>query len=233
MEAPLLADCAPSLRLALYSDQVIAANGRLDMEVLRLLEGSARRIGYLTSAPDPARRFFAAKQSYYARYGAIDLVYFDPENLGSSGALDELLGCDALHLAGGDTRGFLGRLNRAGLVSPLRDYARSGKPLIGTSAGAILMTPSIALNALFEGAGPADSPDQAALDLLPFEFFPHLQAYPAHLEALTAYSLENGGRPIFGCPDGDGILVENGAARAIGAIVEIRDGAVNPRRQLD
>jgi hypothetical protein len=35
---------------------VIAANRKLDLEVLRLLDGTARRIGYLTSAPDPARR---------------------------------------------------------------------------------------------------------------------------------------------------------------------------------
>lgn len=225
MEAPPLADCSPSLRLALYSDQVIAANRKLDLEVLRLIEVPAR-IGYLTSAPDPARRFFAAKQAYYAQLGAIDLVYFDPEEIEAAGALDALLACDAIHLTGGDTRGFLVRLKRAGLIAPLRDYALGGRPLIGTSAGAILMTPGIAVNALFEGASPADSPDQAALDLVPFEFFPHLQAYPGQLQALTRYSRGNGGRAIFACPDGDGILVENGAARAFGAVVEVRDGEV-------
>jgi len=229
MDAAPLSDCRSSLRLALYSDQVIAANRKLDREVLRLIEGSARRIGYLTSAPDPARRFFAAKQAYYAQVGAIDLVYFDPEDLTAPGARDALLACDAVHLTGGDTRGYLARLERAALVAPLRAFALSGKPLIGTSAGAILMTPSIAVNALFEAAIPTDSPDQAALDLVPFEFFPHLQAYPGHLQSLTDYSRKNGGRPIFAAPDGDGILVENGVARALGSIVEIRDGAVRAR----
>jgi dipeptidase E len=230
MEAPALADCSPSLRLVLYSDQVIAANRKLDLEVLRLLDGTARRIGYLTSAPDPARRFFAAKQAHYAQVGGIDLIYFDPEDIAAPGALDMLLGCDAIHLTGGDTRGYLARLKRADLVAPLRDYALSGKPLIGTSAGAILMTPSIAVNALFEAATPADSPDQWAFDLVPFEFFPHVQAYPGHLQALSSYSKTNGRRPIFACPDGDGIIVENGVARAMGAIVEIRDGEVKASR---
>jgi dipeptidase E len=225
MEAPALADCPPSLRLVLYSDQVIAANRELDLEVLRMLEGTARRVGYLTSAPDPARRFFAAKQAYYAQYGGVELIYFDPEDC----ARDALLGCDAIQLTGGDTRGYLARLRRADLIAPLRDYALRGKPLIGTSAGAILMTPSIAVNALFEGTTPADSPDQAALDLVPFEFFPHLQAYPAHLQALSSYSRQNGGRPIYASADGDGILVEDGISRAVGAIVEIRDGDVRAR----
>ena len=228
MDAAPLADCPPSLRLVLYSDQVIAANRKLDREVLRLIEGTARRIGYLTSAPDPARRFFAAKQAYYAQVGAIDLIYFDPEDL-TAGAVDALLACDAVHPTGGDTRGYLARLNRAALIVPLRAFALSGKPLIGTSAGAILMTPSIAVDALFAAVIPADTPDQAALGLVPFEFFPHLQAYPGHLQTLTDYSQNNGGRPIFAAPDGDGILVENGVARALGSIVEIRNGAVSAR----
>jgi dipeptidase E len=225
MEAPPLAECPPSLRLVLYSDQVVAANRKLDLEVLRLLANAAPRIGYLSSAPDPARRFFAAKQAYYAQYGAIDLTYFDPEELG---ALDALLACDAIHLTGGDTRGYLARLRRAKLIEPLRQYALSGNLLIGTSAGAILMTPSIAVNALFEVAEPADTSEQAALNLVPFEFFPHLQVDPAYQQSLMHYSRGNGGRSIFACTDGDGIIVEGGKVRAVGAITEIREGTARP-----
>src|SRR4051812_28306699 len=126
MEATLLAPCAPSLRLVLYSDQVIAANRKLDLEVLRLLASSAQRIGYVSSAPDPARRFFTAKQAYYAQYGAIELMYFDSEEFETVRDLGVLLSCDAIHLTGGDTRGYLARLKRAGLIEPLRRYALSG-----------------------------------------------------------------------------------------------------------
>jgi dipeptidase E len=230
MQAAPLAVCHPLLRLVLYSDQVIAANRKLDLEVLRLLGGSSPRIGYLTSAPDPARRFFAAKQAYYAQYGAIDLIYFDPEEVKTRALGDALFACDAIHLTGGDTRGYLARLKRVKLIEPLRQYALSGKLLIGTSAGAILMTPSIALDALFQAAAPVTSPDQRALDLLPFEFFPHLQTDPGHLPALMRYSQENAGRRIFACPDGDGIIVEDGEARAVGTVTEIRDGAVRALR---
>jgi dipeptidase E len=223
-ESTPLAECESSLRLVLYSDQVIAANRKLDLEVLRMLGRSAPRIGYLSSAPDPARRFFDQKKAYYAQYGTIDLIYFEPELLETRTAQEALLACDAIHLTGGDTRGYLARLKRAGLIAPLRQYALSGKLLIGTSAGAILMTPSIAVNGLFEGEMPIDSLDQAALDLVPFEVFPHLQADPTYRPSLIQYSRKNGGRPIFACPDGDGIVVEHGIARALGAIVKICAG---------
>jgi dipeptidase E len=56
------------MRAVLYSDQVIAANRKVDAHLLRLLAKPAPRIGYIPSAPDPEQRFFRDKQSYYAQH---------------------------------------------------------------------------------------------------------------------------------------------------------------------
>jgi dipeptidase E len=221
----------PSIRAVLYSDQVIAANGKVDAHLLRLLAKPSPRIGYIPSAPDPERRFLREKQAYYARYGLTGLGYLEPDDFGASWDEADLRGCDAIHLTGGNTRHYLDRLRQAGLIEMLRRYALYGGLLIGTSAGAILMTPDIAVDALLQGRDPARSIEGSALDLLPFEFFPHLRGDPAYLPALIAYSRSNAGRAILAAADGDGVVVEDGKAMPVGDLLFIRDGQSQPLRE--
>ncbi|MGO7515460.1 hypothetical protein ACC672_36960, partial [Rhizobium ruizarguesonis] len=70
--------------------------------------------------------------------------------------------------------------------------------------GAILMTPTIAVDALFSCGSPDAVQDGAALDLLPFEFFPHLNDDPGYISALLRYS-ETTATPILACRDGSTI----------------------------
>jgi 5'-phosphate synthase pdxT subunit len=51
----------------------------------------------------------------------------------------ELDGLDALVLPGGESTAISKGLERLGLLDPLREFARSGRPLLGTCAGAILL----------------------------------------------------------------------------------------------
>jgi dipeptidase E len=212
------------LKAVLYSDQVVAENDRVDRHLLRLMPARPR-IGYLPSAPDPDRRYFREKVAYYGRYGITDLVYVPLDRPLPRETLDDLLACDAIHLSGGSTRAFLARLRQTEMIEPLRRYAAAGGILVGTSAGAILMTPDIAVDALFQGRPPERSADGAGLSLVPFEFFPHLGADPAHLPALVAYSRQNAG-PILACRDGDGVIVDAGRTICVGDIVLVEDGTV-------
>ena len=127
-----------AITAVLYSDQVIAANEKVDQHLLSLLGPSRRRIGYVASGPDPERRFFSDKRSYYARCG-LELSLF--HDLDIAGDPRELFACDAIHLSGGNTAAFLARLRHSSLLGPLKNWAARGGILIGTSAGAILMTP--------------------------------------------------------------------------------------------
>jgi len=170
-------------------------------------------------------RLLREKRAYYARHGLdIDVVY-DLDRANDQNEIEALPACDAIHLSGGDTVSFLRRLKRSGMLEPLRSWAAAGGILIGTSAGAILMTPTIALHALFDGRRPEEIKDATALDLVPFEFFPHAHAKTGYLTELVSYSARNA-RPIAACPDGDGIVITGGTVECIGDLIWFSDGAI-------
>ena len=51
----------------------------------------------------------------------------------------EIAGCDAVILPGGESTTISKGMDRLELWEPLREFARSGRPLLGTCAGAILL----------------------------------------------------------------------------------------------
>jgi dipeptidase E len=219
------------INAVLYSDQIIPANSKVDLRLLEMIKHRGNRIGYVPSGPDPGGRFFNEKKAYYARYDLQLPIVYDLDQEHGHAELDDLLACDAIHLAGGDTTAFLGRMRRSGMLDILRRWGESGGMLIGTSAGAIVMTPTIAVDALFSGQRPEDVNEGAALDLLPFEFFPHIQAKPSYLAGLLRYSALAAGR-IIACPDGDGVIVTNGKVECIGDPLWISNGSVDRVTQI-
>src|SRR5262245_58988759 len=129
------------MRLAFYSDQVIAANASMDERTLRLIAVKQPRIGYVSSAPDPSRFYFEQKREYYRRLGVELRMYVDSESEDLEEDLQALCQCDAIHLTGGNTFTFLNWLRARSVLPVLRSYAEEDRGvLIGTSAGAILMT---------------------------------------------------------------------------------------------
>ena len=57
-------------RLALYSDQIIPANAKVDQRVMALIGKAHPQIGYIPSAAVPTRKYFVPKQAYYAALDA-------------------------------------------------------------------------------------------------------------------------------------------------------------------
>jgi dipeptidase E len=222
------------INLALYSDQIIPENGRIDARLLAVMQdlGLGSRIGYIPSGPEPSRRFFNERTDYYRTIGLDLCIYFDPDETGGAAGMEALFSCDAIHLPGGNTAGFLARLKRTGLLGGLRDWVLSGGMLIGTSAGAILMTQTIAVDALFSAKDPKDVLDGEALGLLPFEFFPHLNGRTNYLTDLIDYSRDTP-RPIVACNDGEGVIVSNGRIEFIGETLWIADGDVRHARDIE
>ena len=211
--------------LVMYSDQVIPQNRKVDLRLLDLLAGR-KRIGYMPSGPEPDRRYYSERRAYCA---ALDLdlsVFFDIAAVDADGLAD-LLDSDAIHLAGGDTRAFLQLLKAHGLMATLSDWAQKGGLMIGTSAGAILMTTTVAIDAIFTGEDPKAVHDGGALNLVPFEFFPHYDSGRDYLPELLSYSAKTPNL-IAACRDGDGIVVRGGVVECVGDIVWIRNGTVIP-----
>ena len=221
------------INLAFYSDQIVPKNEAVDERLLATMasNGLGRRIGYIPSGPEPDRRFFRERIAYYARYGLELCIFYDLDETHTRGDEAKLFQCDAIHLSGGHTGGFLARLKRSGLSSHLKNWATDGGLLIGTSAGAIILTPTIATDALFVGNAPEDFMEEAALDLVPFEFFPHLGSRPAFLPDLVRYSRYTA-RPIIACNDGDGLVVTNGELECIGQPLWIENGEMQLARNM-
>jgi 5'-phosphate synthase pdxT subunit len=73
---------------------------------------------------------FAAHARMLARVGAASALVRKPA---------DLAGVDALVLPGGESTAMLYGLARDGLEEPVRAFVRSGRPVLGTCAGAILL----------------------------------------------------------------------------------------------
>ncbi len=221
------------LNLAFYSDQIIPENGAIDQKLLVAMtaNGLGRRIGYIPSGPEPDRRFFRDRSAYYARYGLEVCIFYDLDEPHTEDDEKMLFQCDAIHLAGGHTGGFLARLKRSGLITALKTWASAGGLLIGTSAGAIILTPTIATDALFGGNAPEDFVHDTALGLVPFEFFPHLNTSSSYLPDLVRYS-NHIPRPIIACKDGEGLIVTDGKIECIGQPVWVEKGVARLARSM-
>jgi dipeptidase E len=214
-----------SLRLALYSDQVIPANAEVNRRLLRLIGNERPRIGYISSAPDPSRTYFSAKKIYYAALGAELCNYVDSENVTDSDLVAELLQCDAIQLTGGDTYAFLAWLQARDFLPVLRAYANRGGVLIGTSAGSLLMSPNIAIALLSPHPVRSDLANLEALGLVHFHFWPHYQSNQEQDPAAAAFL--SGVPLVYACPDGAGVIVERSCIETIGAVKAFRHGRVD------
>ena len=127
----------------------------------------------MSFGPEPDRRFCTERQAYHEKLDPDLLVFLDIGGPTGPDDLAALLDCPEIHLSGGHTRVFQRLLKENGLLVALADWAQNGGILIGTSAGAILMTPSVALYALLSGKDPKAVRGAEALGLVPCEFFPH------------------------------------------------------------
>jgi dipeptidase E len=102
-------------------------------------------------------------------------------------------------------------------MEPLQEFAARGGVLIGASAGAIIMTPEISATAYCADAPlPGEETDDLfALNLVDFAFFPHINYFPEHETQMVAYSQAHP-YPIYGCANGDGIVVDGEKVEFLG-----------------
>ena len=204
------------LRLALYSDQEIPENAQVDEQMLKLVGVARPRIGYVASQPDPSRFYYDRKRAYYKALGATLAPYVDANTSPEDPSVTELLNCDAIHLSGGNTFTFLAWLRQRGLSERLRNFALSGRVLIGVSAGAILLTPSVITAQLCGDELDSSLNDHCALRLAPFHFWPHYNPELGISPEISAVISRTS--PIYACPDGSGILITGNKMDFVGHV---------------
>jgi dipeptidase E len=221
--------------LVLYSGGQSPSNRLLHGELVRLARQKTDeplRFTYLPFCSDGSQTYFMRSVRRYARYGVGEFCCLAADERPSRAQIREALRAHIVYLAGGNTFYFLRALRRSGLLSFLREYSERGGILAGLSAGAHILTPHIAL-AGARGLDPDPNEvglrDLKALGLAPFEILPHLRGGRACLAALRAYS--RGSRyPIYACPDGSGVVVQDGATRLIGRGIRLFSAGIELRR---
>jgi len=213
------------LRLALYSDQIIPANAAVDRRVLNLIGVRRPRVGYVSSAPDPARSYFIAKLKYYEKLGVELSDYVDEDNAGEVARVAGLLSCDAIHLTGGNTYRFLRWLQATKLLAALREYALGRGVLIGNSAGSLLMARDISIARLSPDDAREAPPSLEALGLVDFQFWPHYE--PGQERNAEAIEFLASAPYVLACPDGSGVIVHDEAIETVGHIKVFRYGKID------
>ena len=109
-------------RLVLYSDQILPDTEPVDRELAALLGKTNPTIGYIPSGPDPQREYYEERRAYYAGLGITMSAFFELREAYDPSQLEALLACDAIHLSGGNTYGFLHWLRERDMLAPLRQY---------------------------------------------------------------------------------------------------------------
>ncbi|GIU20180.1 MULTISPECIES: Type 1 glutamine amidotransferase-like domain-containing protein [unclassified Shewanella] len=177
------------------------------------------KVGYIASQPDAQREYFQQAKVLYQTCGAELSVYLELEAGFSQHALEQLLSCDAIHLSGGDTFRFLKALKSRKLLPVLRQYAINGGALIGVSAGAMIMTASIASAPLCGDTNNCQLEDLSALNLVEFLFAPHIELLTSQEQSLSEsfqQQLAQFTQQICLCPDGAALLSINNELKQLG-----------------
>lgn len=212
-------------RLLLCSDQILGLSDALDDALLAFLEGTSHRIAFFPAATDKNNRYFHKACAHYDHLGIPRPLLCDIDAAFDPKTLQLALECDAIHLGGGDTALFLAALKRNGVLPQLRAFAERGGVLVGISAGAQILTPSIAVCAWLDaphsskknhGRSVMPSPKEAnALGLVSFDFSPHDEGDAAVHARLVAFASQSG-RRVIACHDAEGVAVNGQEVRLIG-----------------
>lgn len=203
--------------LAFHSDQ-LDSNQDLDRRLIQLLDSNEPRFAFVPSAPDTSRQYFADRKAYYAKLGVDLAVYCDLGGEYDESIVDQALSCDAIHLSGGNTFGFLAAIRRRDLGRGLTHYARSGGALIGVSAGAILMTPAIITASLCGDQDCWSTVDTTGLGLVGFDFIPHVSYIGDPQRVVSDYATQHPNRLVVGCSDGEGVLINHNRTEFFGNV---------------
>lgn len=180
------------------------------------IQKRGNKVAYISSEPQEAPReyYLSTIDDYEKISEGVQMDYFDLSEDFSDESLEEMLHYGTIYLSGGNTYIFMNDARKRSLYKILRKHLNNGGLLVGASAGALMMTPTIDL---------ADGFDENMFGLtevkgfafVPFEFFPHYEElYRNHI---VTY-LKSHDSVIYTCKDGDGIFCGDDGVQLFGEV---------------
>lgn len=202
----------------------------MDIDLFNCLKGVHPKITFIPSHFENNGSHYEEFKYRFDRLGNCKHTYLPIDSHVNKNSLLKALDSDLIYLDGGNTYYFLWHLRKSKMLNLLRDYAKEGGILAGTSAGAIILTPNIRS----AGYPEFDKDDnfirlknEASLGLVNFEFFPHFSLQERYIAALKQKS-EEISVPIYAAPDGGGIWVNGKKIIFYDNCFSFFDGKVTP-----
>ena len=198
------------MKLVLYSGYA-EGNDPIDRAALRLTGKKNPRFLFIPSASHVPEFEYEYVKETYGALGVTNIFLLNLDRPYSVSDAERLVkSADIIYLSGGNTFYFLKSIRRHHFDRLLVKFVQDGGVLAGLSAGAIIMTPTIA-----SASYPKFDRDENAvgirnmdaLNLVNFDFFPHYNHEPEYAKELRKQSTLIK-RPIYGVNDGGGIIVE-------------------------
>lgn len=203
------------MKLALISNPATEQGLAAIKDIVNALAARQPTVGYIASQPDPQRTFYQQTRDLYHQTKARLNLYVGLEDEFDQAVVEQLFTCSIIHLSGGETFRFLKWLKIRQLEQRLTDYLHAGGALIGVSAGAMLLTPSIASAALCGDENNVALDDLSALSLVPFHFVPHLPGPGISRDEIINRSAALPDEVLL-CGDNDSLTIINGEMRLHG-----------------
>lgn len=203
-------------RLLLVSSNIAVPH--LATAARNLARGAARAAVVTTAEPklkERNRNALLARETLLA-VGLAEVKFFDFDTHPSEG----LAAFDLVYLAGGNPYYLLQRVRETEADSVLEEMISAGRPVIGSSAGALLLGRSLNVVPVFDTSVPdLGCKNPTALGLVPFTVLPHTNRwkarfadYAARLDAARALCRSE----IAEIADDEGLLVEGDSVTRIG-----------------
>ncbi len=155
------------MRLLLLSNSTSHGQGYLDHAMPEVTDffGTVKRILFVPYALFDVEAYTAKARERFAAAG-IEVEGLVP---GTEG-LKQMERAEGIFVGGGNTFRLLDRLQRSGLLEPIRDRVERGMPYMGASAGSNLACPTIKTT---NDMPIIEPPSFGALGLIPFQINPH------------------------------------------------------------
>jgi dipeptidase E len=207
------------MSLVFYSGGFASENEKIDRTLLDICKNKENiQITFIPSCSFFADNEFQDFIKQYKKINIKKIIKFQVDQFYSETLKKAVLKSDIIHLGGGNTYYFLKHLRKSSFLNELKKWNKNGGILTGLSAGAIIMTKTIE-TAGFPSFDKDDNDEEITnlkgMELVDFEFFPHYKNSKRYDTELVNYS-KTTKLPIYACPDGSGIILDDNELRFMG-----------------
>ncbi|MBC7714770.1 MAG: Type 1 glutamine amidotransferase-like domain-containing protein [Rhizobacter sp.] len=199
------------MKIVLYSGGSEKENRILNKKALELTGVDVPKLTFIPSSSYDAEEDFKFFVDEFSKLGVQRFMHFCVDTPFTKTMLSEVLKSDLIFLGGGNTFYFLKHLKKHKMFDHFKKFLKRGGVLCGLSAGAIVLTPHVhtaSFPHFDRDENPWDMKNLSAMRLVNFEFFPHYknsQRYDAELK----HHSKKSNLPLYACPNGGGIIIEN------------------------